>query len=468
MSSGEDDSSPPKRRRLLPGEGVPSSGSLEGTAAPEQPQGAAEPGAVASEPLQGARAVAQQAAAALCIFTALQQRAQLGIRCPAGRLRGLEVWCCPRLRVDRALDRHLGCVNTVAWSAGGSFLASGSDDKTICLWSYNQESHLACQLRTGHEANIFSVKFLSDTSLCSCAADGTSRLMDLEEQHVVRVWDVNQGPVHKLVPVLDDNIPASSFLSGGEDGVVRQHDVRSPDAVGLVTSQAASDAFGVPFGAIFSMATCALRPHWLVLGGESPFVWLFDRRWLQEPCGLFRPSDAPWGTSTVTGVALAPDGGRLLASWSSHHIFEFAVCNGLSSAQLATQGCDWCHFLGEFGGHSNRRTIKEVAYLGTRGELVASGSEDGRLFIWSSRTKALVCLGEDGDSRAINTLAQHPARDLCLATGGIDSTVKLWVPSAAKPCTLAGAQVDDICRRNEFDARSSFPFDLDDDMFEEY
>lgn len=42
------------------------------------------------------------------------------------------------------------------------------------------------------------------------------------------------------------------------------------------------------------------------------------------PVAVFRTTDTPW-EGHVTSVALAPDGSRLLASWSGHHIFEFLV-----------------------------------------------------------------------------------------------------------------------------------------------
>lgn len=32
------------------------------------------------------------------------------------------------------MDNHLACVNSVRWSASGTTLASGGDDKIIILW----------------------------------------------------------------------------------------------------------------------------------------------------------------------------------------------------------------------------------------------------------------------------------------------------------------------------------------------
>mmetsp|Transcript_70678 Transcript_70678/g.189554 ORF Transcript_70678/g.189554 Transcript_70678/m.189554 type:complete len:175 (+) Transcript_70678:3-527(+) len=161
----------------------------------------------------------------------------------------------------------------------------------------------------------------------------------------------------------------------------------------------------------------------------------------------------------ITSVALSPDGARLLASWSGHHVFQFGTECGLSWPD-ADDGISlsFCSGSTEFGGHCNRRTIKECAYVGGRAELVASGSDDGRLFLWHASSGALAGLGEGGDSFVVNSVAPHP-RDLCLATGGIDSCVKVWAPTSAEPRRLSGPEVEEVCRRNELRGDAAgFPF----------
>ncbi len=41
-----------------------------------------------------------------------------------------------RLRLERCLEGHLGCVNTLSFSPNGELLLSGSDDLRICLWDW--------------------------------------------------------------------------------------------------------------------------------------------------------------------------------------------------------------------------------------------------------------------------------------------------------------------------------------------
>ncbi|XP_039070107.1 WD and tetratricopeptide repeats protein 1-like isoform X1 [Hibiscus syriacus] len=88
-------------------------------------------------------------------------------------------------------------------------------------------------------------------------------------------------------------------------------------------------------------------------------------------------------------------------------------------------------------GHCNVGTdIKQASFLGQRGEFVASGSDDGRWFIWEKKTGRLIKMLL-GDDAVVNCVQCHPF-DCFVATSGIDNTIKLWTPTAAVPSLVAG------------------------------
>ena len=86
--------------------------------------------------------------------------------------------------LEAELKGHEGCVNTVNWNADGSLLASGSDEGTICLWSYPDHQQ-RLRFDSGHEANVFSAQFLpwrpAHDAIVSCSADATVRLHTIRE-----------------------------------------------------------------------------------------------------------------------------------------------------------------------------------------------------------------------------------------------------------------------------------------------
>eukprot|EP00931_Biecheleriopsis_adriatica_P118296 TRINITY_DN93733_c0_g1_i1.p1 TRINITY_DN93733_c0_g1~~TRINITY_DN93733_c0_g1_i1.p1 ORF type:complete len:558 (+),score=100.81 TRINITY_DN93733_c0_g1_i1:30-1676(+) len=418
-------------------------------------------------------------AAGRSVFVSLLQRARsgTGLASASHQSGARHTWYAPRLMVAQELENHEECVNCVSWSRDGEFLASGGDDTKLCIWSYGRRLSLQTALSTGHTANIFGVAFMTPELLVSCSMDGTVRLVDAVAGSLVSVWHAHQRAANKVVVDPQD---ANLALSCGGDGKVKQMDRRSKTSHVLLDWDLRWDgrSMGVSGPDINSMASSLLRPELLALGGDDAFIWLYDRRKLgqtfsctSEPLAVFRPPDMPVAPGgSVTGVALSPDGRRLLGSWSRHHAFEFSTSAGCERPPLtallgqrlpgpteprvarlgippsASRRHGWdedrfvCSPRTEFKGHSNVVTIKEVAYLGAEAGLVASGSDCGRLFIWEASSGQLLCLRR-GDAFVINAIASHP-RDLCLATGGIDSSVKIWTPIA--PPGLMPSRLGDV------------------------
>eukprot|EP00258_Populus_trichocarpa_P033781 XP_024449800.1 WD and tetratricopeptide repeats protein 1 [Populus trichocarpa] len=78
------------------------------------------------------------------------------------------------------------------------------------------------------------------------------------------------------------------------------------------------------------------------------------------------------------------------------------------------------------------------------GDYVASGSDDGRWFVWEKQTGRLIKMLL-GDEAVVNCVQCHPF-DCVVATSGIDSTIKIWSPSASVPSIVAwGAAGPEIC-----------------------
>ena len=76
---------------------------------------------------------------------------------------------------------HSGQVNAVRFSPDGSYLASGSSDSTIRVYSQRTSWSLSHSLR-GHRLDVCDVAWFSPTVLLSCSADGRAI-----------VWDASTG-----------------------------------------------------------------------------------------------------------------------------------------------------------------------------------------------------------------------------------------------------------------------------------
>ncbi|KQK23224.1 hypothetical protein BRADI_1g72086v3 [Brachypodium distachyon] len=127
---------------------------------------------------------------------------------------------------------------------------------------------------------------------------------------------------------------------------------------------------------------------------------------------------------------------------------EQSVDNGLvESSQSASNG-DSAHELEvaidmkqRYVAHCNVGTdIKQASFLGEQGDFIASGSDDGKWFIWEKKTGRLIKMLA-GDGAVVNCIQSHPY-DCAVATSGIDNTIKLWTPDAEATPMVAGPEID--------------------------
>ncbi|CAK9783723.1 unnamed protein product [Cutaneotrichosporon oleaginosum] len=230
------------------------------------------------------------------------------------RRRGVFADAWPRLDRVQELgengEGHSGCVNALSWSDDGATLLTGSDDQRICIWTPDTRRDApAAQLSphplkhsgtilTGHRANIFSCRFLPNSStptIVSCAGDGDIRVFEVERLRpaegmslpfVRRVrgalWGVD-GPGVRVLECHRDRTKRIAteaspflFLSVSEDGTVRQHDLRRPHAC---REECPPPLFRAPPQVdLYSLSVSPLTPHLFAVAGQTDCAYICDRR----------------------------------------------------------------------------------------------------------------------------------------------------------------------------------------------
>jgi len=312
---------------------------------------------------------------------------------------------------------------------------------------------IGAKVKTGHTANIFCARFLTDRSAVSSSRDTQIRVVDLERATATRVFADHRKAVQKLTT--DSSCP-SVFRSCAEDGTCREYDLRESASSG--TKLVAWDA------QMFSMASTAARPELFVIGGEQDAVCLYDRRKLgtrKDPMHVRPLAQFAFGRpprlrqrQVVTGVDMSRDGRRIVGSYMSGPLcifdvseldeatpvqFPFAPAKRTASEALespprrdtANSGASMHQPAMTCVGHINTRTIKEGRFVGMNDQYVASGSDNRSLIIWN-RQGSIVFAGSEADCMTVNCISQSP---ICpdIATSGLDNDVKVWRPHRDKP-----------------------------------
>ncbi|PVU96727.1 hypothetical protein BB561_000992 [Smittium simulii] len=227
-------------------------------------------------------------------------------------------------QLSNVLTGHKGCVNTICWSKDGSLLLTGSDDSSVCFWSTSSDYKLLFILKTGHYANIFSIKLIDEgfnTLLITAGIDSYIKVFSLkaifnlyhstlasENQYSASNTDktikiigqdclefeymCHTEPVKQICPV-----PMSrfEFLSISKDGSVREFDSRvkhvcnRPLGENLVfdnnkycNSNIILDYF--PYGIeLHSISINNYIPNYFALGGSTELIYMHDRRFIRMP-----------------------------------------------------------------------------------------------------------------------------------------------------------------------------------------
>ncbi|KAL0088022.1 WD40-repeat-containing domain protein [Phycomyces blakesleeanus] len=191
------------------------------------------------------------------------------------------------MTLDKKLEGHSGCVNTLFWSSRGDKLVSGSDDAKAIIWFPQENYRKACSIETGHRANIFSAKFMPSTS--------DSILVTASADSEVRVFDINDGNngglkstlrhvyychINSVKSIAIENGNPHEFLTCAEDGTVRHFDIRQPHKCTPTVSHSCPAPL-LDYGQHFRLNSLALNqinPQYFAVGGMDAYVYLHDRR----------------------------------------------------------------------------------------------------------------------------------------------------------------------------------------------
>ena len=130
----------------------------------------------------------------------------------------------------KTLNVHSGCVNSLQWSDTGHYILSGSDDHRLIV-TEPYTGRIRTDFMTSHKSNIFSAKFLPDSSdakIVSCSGDGMILYTDLERVAETQecVFSCHTSPAYEILTVPGDR---NTFLSCGEDCTVRWFDLRTKE-----------------------------------------------------------------------------------------------------------------------------------------------------------------------------------------------------------------------------------------------
>ncbi|KAH1121006.1 hypothetical protein J1N35_004166 [Gossypium stocksii] len=271
-------------------------------------------------------------------------------------------------KLSVALHGHAKAVNAVHWSPTHvHLLASAGMDQTICIWNVWSRGQEKARVFSFHNAAVKDVKWSQQGPfVLSCGYDCSSRLIDVEKGLESLIFRDDQVVgVIKFHP--DDS---NLFLSGGSKGRLRLWDVRTGKVVHeyirglgpILDVEFSTD--GKQFVSSSDVAGSNISENSIIVWDISRQVPLSNEVYAEAytcPCVRYHPFDPYF---------VAQSNGNYIAIFSSKPPFKLDKYKRYES-----------HGVSGFPIKCN---------FSLDGEKLASGSSDGSIYLYNSRSSVLV------------------------------------------------------------------------------
>lgn len=293
-------------------------------------------------------------------------------------------------KTRRCLEGHTDDINGLAFRRESRFLASCSDDQTVCIWDTNTETGgLLCVLE-GHGDDVNGVSFSSDgLRLASGSSDSTIRIWKLSTN------SSDDKPSYELEKVLrghDGMVMALSFapkgqqlISSSSDNTVRIWDVNTEQEAEIVQeAEMVQEEPDHP-------------PKPQPLEGHSTLISFV----------AFSHNEKMFASASSDGqICLwSGDTGKFLGSLKEHEVDIMSLAFSRDGSTLVSASKDRTARVWDTGarvikhrlwGHSD---WVRCAVISPDGNLVASASDDMSVRVWNISSLPRAKAEEDDDYR---------------------------------------------------------------------
>lgn len=294
-------------------------------------------------------------------------------------------------QVRQSLTDHEDEVWYVTFSHDGTLLATTSADNSVILYDVTNDFKIVNALK-GHDKQVMYCSFSPDDSqLLTCSLESKAHL-----------WDTATGELQRTLSLGGDSrIWCCDWFPNGEAFVLGSPDKEI---------------------AVFDAATGDMLHKW-----EGPII---NDLKISSDYKLiavtYEKNVEVWDLHTRENIKILDIGHRVTSVAISRQNPNQILIN-VSPNEL--QLWDWRRnlLLTKYVGHKQEKFVLRACF-GYDEQLVVSGSEDGRVFIWNKEFGALLAV-MDAHKGNTNCVSWNPKIKGMFATSGDDYIVKVWGPA---------------------------------------
>ncbi|KAJ6487419.1 WD40-repeat-containing domain protein [Mycena vitilis] len=290
------------------------------------------------------------------------------------------------------LEGHTDYVCSVAYSADGKYIVSGSCDSTIRIWDAESGEQLGAPLE-GHTDYVWSVAFSPNGKHIVSGSDDKS----------VRIWDAERG--EQLGDALEghsDRVNSVAFSPNGKHIVSGS----GGKSVRLWDAESGQQLGGPLEGHTDWVQSVAFSPNGkhIVSGSGDKSVRIWDAESGEQLGGPLEGH-----TSCVNSVAFSPNGKHIVSGSSDKSVRIWDAESGQ-------------HLGGPLEGHTSG--VNSVAFS-PNGKHIVSGSDDTSVRVWDAESEEQLGGPLEGHTDWVQSVAFSP-NGKHIVSGSDDTSVRIW------------------------------------------
>ncbi|CAD6582460.1 MAG: hypothetical protein CYPHOPRED_002040 [Cyphobasidiales sp. Tagirdzhanova-0007] len=298
-----------------------------------------------------------------------------------------------------------GPAHVAIFNAGGSYILSGGQDRSIKL--VNAESGAIINTYSGHGYEVLSLAVAHDNSrFASCGGDRSALYWDVPSSTIIKRFSGHTGRINSVA----FNSESSVLASASFDATVRLWDLRSQQARPIQVLQEARDS-----------VTCVfIGDREIIASSVDGHVRTYDLRMGQLQADFF---DQP-----ITSVSLTKDAQTMLVTTlgSALHLMD------------RQDGSE----LQRYDGHKNA-SYRIHSCFGAGEASILTGDEEGKLWKWDLTDGKHVLLSLKIAEKSLLWVEQYPGndKDIFVTAGSDGQPSKLDTARRQRQCFSRGKNV---------------------------
>jgi WD40 repeat protein len=346
----------------------------------------------------------------------------------------VNVWEVSTGRLSFLLEGHTDWVRSIAFSADGTTLATSGNDKTVRLWDL-QTRHCIHILR-GHQHCVWKVSFCLDGS----------RVISGSDDRTAKVWNVFSGQcVHTLAHA--GYVRFVEYMADGESAITASLPDQTVTQWNCTTGASLLSWKETSHQA--RAISCSADGRILATGADQDYALRIMDTATGEMLNYFQNH-----TRRIWSVAFSPDfKACLLATGSSDKTIrlwnaETGLVKVLQEGSGRVRSLSFSHDgkvlasssddeqivkLWDVSTPSNATCLRSIrgrtcrfwsVDFNSSNSTVASGCDDGQIYIWNVKTGLLMKRLRSHQGR-VRSVSVHPNGSQLLSSGS-DQTMKIW------------------------------------------